>query len=264
MSENKCPPGSEYYEKSKKCCPEIDYYEPEEVFPAFWEGNIKRDYGCFDFERAFDKLMPFFQEKLLGHGINGIEDCKDHWDQMMAGVNGDALRDFAIDNPWISISKEELYDAVLGYICERYKETFEDEPVFKELKETYDKMLFPPKEEREKAILMDSVVDAVHHGGSLWEDWADVESLRTEFEEKYTEEGNPMKEICVTRVKEAEGIIAKAEKGDKNACLPREGLRQLVGCLGAHNRESKGMEFGESMKKAWEVVNKHKCPPKEK
>lgn len=263
MANNKCPPGTEYYEKSKKCCPEIDYFEVEEVFPAFWEGNIKRDYSCFDFERAFEKLQHIFYEKLLDHGINGIENCKDHWEELMAGVDSEAFKHFEIENPWISISKGELLDVVLEHICKRYRETFEDEPIFKDLKETYDKMILPPKEEKEKAILMDNVIDAVHHGGSLWEDWADVETLRTEFEKKYSEEGNPMKEICKQRVKEGLEIIEKAEKGDKNACLPREGGRQFVGCLATHNRESKGMELGESMREAWKVFNKHKCSPKE-
>lgn len=71
-----------------------------------------------------------------------------------------------------------------------------------------------------------------------------------------------MKEICVTRVKEVEEIVRKRAKGDKNACIPREGIRQIVGCLAVHNRESKGMDLKKSMKEAWKVVNENKCPPK--
>lgn len=169
-------------------CPEIDYYAVEQVFPAFWEANIKGDYSCFDFDEAFDGLKGFFYEKLIGHGVNGVEDCKEHWDMMLGGINGEAFKDFAIDNPWISISKEELLDAVLEHICNRYRETFEEDPIFMDLKKTYDKMLSPPQEEKEKAILMDRVINSIHHTEGMWENQADVETLKTEFEENIARE----------------------------------------------------------------------------
>ena len=248
----------------KKPCPEINYYDPEEVFPAFWEGNIKRDYGCFDFDKAFDELLMPLYDRLAEHGMLGRENCIEYKTEMWYPMDilGEHLDYFIVDNPFIQVSKEEILEAIMNLHCKRYEDEFGDDPTFMDLKKTYEMMKSPPEEEKEKAILMDRVIDAAHQTGSIWDDMVDVEDLRVEFEKKYTEKVNSMKEACKQRVDEAEAIIKRAEKGDKTACLPREDARKFVGCLGAHNRE-KGMEFGESMKAAWKTYNDNKCAPKE-
>ena len=85
---------------------------------------------------------------------------------------------------YIAFSGEELSEALFGYMCERFKETFEEYDTFTTLNKLYNKLLKSSGlSERDKVLLFDECIHAQHETGAIFD--IDMDDLHAEVDALY-------------------------------------------------------------------------------
>lgn len=157
-------------------------HDPEDSVKCFWANSINNTPEKFDFKENSKHFQGRLRSKLSEHGLLG----KEEFVERMRGIYGEReeLSQWTQDTHWIKIYKDELRDVLNEHQWKKNKETFEDNPTFEELKETYDKSKgMEIKETSEKVSAFDSLIHAQHETGQVVQG-VNIEELREEFEDK--------------------------------------------------------------------------------
>lgn len=178
---------------------DVDEWDVEKTFKAFWVASIERRMDEFDFETAFDMFISRAAEKLNQHGMLTWEDFKDNYDisELMGyGDLGHELERLTqrYQNNYMWMRDDYLQEALQHAIYDFLHDTYEDYSEFTDMKELHDKVdsvllglkggvYTMPKSDL--AILFDECIHCVHVTGSIWDDIDDIDDLRAEIDEIY-------------------------------------------------------------------------------
>lgn len=162
-----------------------NYYDIEETIKHFFRCSLCNYWDKFDFEKTFTNISYTIKNKLAEHGRLSLEDYIENEEQIMC-VDKSVLNDFATSTNYICISMENIYDAIMEYKYNRYKDEFSGYSSYDTLEEIYNKLLNISDEDElgYKIELFDSCIHAQHETGNIFDDF-NPDDIREEIEREY-------------------------------------------------------------------------------
>jgi len=163
-----------------------DYNDTEELIKHFLRCSTLNDWSNFDFEAAFDTIRTPIKQKLAEHGLLELKDYIEYMEDLVCPGDIEKLESsWGIDNNYVYLSGNEIYEAILKCQYDKMRETFESYDTFKDIKEIYDKIERSYNNSLQENInLFDSCIHAEHVNGNILCDFCDIDidSLKSDVE----------------------------------------------------------------------------------
>lgn len=161
-----------------------DYCDADdELLKHFFRCSLLDRWDCFDFDRAFSCVIHEIERKLAEHGLCDFEDFLD---QMGYFYDKRDLEQFASCTGWVSISVDDVFEAIMRLHYDRMREEFDGDDTFCELQILVGRYNDGEWNNSIQAAitLFDACIHAEHHTGLVLEMVGDPDCLRGEVQKE--------------------------------------------------------------------------------
>lgn len=167
----------------------VNFWDMEDATKEFFRCSINRDFSEFDWDTVFENAQNRIKGYLDQHGFNGEDAFVEWFLQFYDDVYGEneiseSLQKFAPQTDYICIGTDELMKIMARGLYPKYKDAFENEEAFINLKELSEKLENIPDDDKERAILFDEVIHAQHVTGDIFDE-LDIPTLKAEIDAEY-------------------------------------------------------------------------------
>ena len=161
----------------------FDYVE------EFWIRSLEGTMIDFEFEKFFSNYEGYLWHRLAQHGYLSVNDYVDTNEFDRGHI--DSLPDWVtIHNPWISLTKSEIFDTIIELQMEVLRKQLPSE--FDILKDLYDRLIvrdydpLNPEDLKILTALVDECIHAQHTSGFIVPefDQVDMDDLRDTIEKQ--------------------------------------------------------------------------------
>lgn len=163
-----------------------DYsYENEEIVYHFFRCSLLNRFDCFDFEKAYEALIPTIQQKLNEHGLGTFEDFLEYQELI---YDKRTLSDWTIESGYLYIDVDDVFEAIMKLRYDRSRDEFSGYSAFDDLQDIVDGYKNSSNNTLQQDIaLFDAIIHAEHVTGNIFEDFDDPDTIRGRVERELKE-----------------------------------------------------------------------------
>lgn len=168
------------------------YNDQETVIKFFLRCSITSEWKYFNFTRAFKCLQWELTDKLNQHAQLSKEEFSNYWGEFHSSSNT-SLDEYAYSTDYITLSREDVYEAIENLHYNKTKEVFE--PYFEGLLDLHTRLSsfilsgrvnYSEVTLEEKILLFDELIHAQHVTGDLFGD-INIDLIKEQVEEELKE-----------------------------------------------------------------------------